>query len=94
MFSRLDVKGAYWHVRLDQRTCFLTTRITPFGRFRWTRLAFGLKVSREIFQKFLDGVLTDLDGTFPIADDIIAAGCGTSDAEAAANEEKKEEKTV
>jgi hypothetical protein len=50
--------------------------ITPFGRYRWSRLPFGLKVSSEIFQRKLTEVLGDIDGIFTIADDIIVTGCG------------------
>ena len=45
IFSILDVKEAYWHVRLDEASNKLTTMITPFGRYMWKRLLFGLKVS-------------------------------------------------
>ena len=50
-FSKLDVKEAYWRVVLDETSSKLTTMITPFGRCKWNRLPFGLKVSSEIFQK-------------------------------------------
>ena len=53
VFSKLDVLEAYWHVRLDKESSKLTTMITPFGRYRWKRLPFGLKVSSEIFQRKL-----------------------------------------
>ena len=53
-FSKLDVKEAYWHVRLDEASRKLTTMITPFGRYMWKRLPFGLKVSSEIFQRKID----------------------------------------
>ena len=52
VFSKLDVKQAYWHVRLDKESSLLTIMITPFGRYSWARLPFGLKVSSEIFQFF------------------------------------------
>ena len=42
--------------------------ITPFGRYRWARLPFGLKVSSEIFQRKLTEAVGDLNGTFTIAD--------------------------
>ena len=57
VFSKLDVREAYWHVRLDEESSKLTTMITPFGRYRWKRLPFGLKVSSEIFQRKLDEAL-------------------------------------
>ena len=51
IFSRLDMESAFWHVKLDEASSDLTTMTTPFGRYRWKRLPFGLKVSSEIFQK-------------------------------------------
>ena len=38
LFTKLDVKEAYWYVRLDDKSSQLTTMITPFGRSRWLRL--------------------------------------------------------
>ena len=35
IFSKLDVKEAYWHVRLDEAFSKPTTMITPFGRYMW-----------------------------------------------------------
>ncbi|CAB3978194.1 Hypothetical predicted protein [Paramuricea clavata] len=33
VFSKLDVKQAYWHVQLDNESSLLITMITPFGRY-------------------------------------------------------------
>ena len=41
IFSKLDVKEAYWQVRLDEASSKLTTMITSFGRYMWKRLPFG-----------------------------------------------------
>ena len=82
LLSKLDVKEAFWHVRLDETSSKLTTMITPFGRFRWARLPFGLKVSSEIFQRKLTEALNGLDGISPIIDDIIIAGCGQTEEDA------------
>ena len=60
-------------VKLNENSNRLTTMITPFGRYRWARLPFGLKVSSEIFQRKLTEAVGDLNGTFTIADDIIIA---------------------
>lgn len=89
VFSKLDVKDAFWHVKLDQDSSLLTTMITPFGRYRWTRLPFGLKVSSEIFQRKLNEAIGDLDGVFVIADDIIVAGCGETHMEAVNDNQTK-----
>ena len=81
IFSKLDVKQAYWHARLDEASSKLTKMITPFGRYMWKRLPFGLKVSSEIFQRKIDEALGDLDGVFNIVDDVVIVGCGNSDAQ-------------
>ncbi|XP_064622356.1 uncharacterized protein K02A2.6-like [Lineus longissimus] len=92
VFSKVDVKNAFWHVRLDEESSLLCAMITPFGRFKWRRLPFGLKVSSEIFQKRLTEALSGLEGVFTIADDIAVAGCGTSKSEALQDNDAKLEK--
>lgn len=82
VFSKCDGREAYWHVKLDSKSGDLTTMITAFGRYKWERLPFELKVSSEIFQRKLNEALGDLDDIFTIADDIIVAGCGDTDQEA------------
>ena len=67
---------------MDEESSFLTTFNTPFGRFRWLRLPFGIKVSSEIFQKHLNQVLEGLVGVVCIADDIVVYGCGETMEEA------------
>ena len=76
IFTKLDVKEAFHHVRLGEQSSKLTTMITPFGRLCWLRLPFGLSVSSEIFQRKLHEALCDLSSTFVIADDITVVGCG------------------
>jgi len=73
------VQEAYWHIRIDEESSLLTTMITPFGRYRWARLPFGLNVSSEIFQRRLNEALSDLEGIFTIADDIIIVSCGVDE---------------
>ena len=82
IFSKFDVHEAYWYVQLDDEASYLTTMITPFGRYRWLRLPFGLKVSSEIFQRRMTEALGDLPQTFCIADDIIVVGQGQNDSDA------------
>ena len=37
VFSTTDAKSAFWHLKLDEESSYLTTFETPFGRFRWMR---------------------------------------------------------
>ena len=74
VFSVCDLKQGYHHVELDEESSYLTTFATPFGRFRWLRLPFGLNVSSEIFQKRLCLALEGLNGIQCVADDVIIYG--------------------
>ena len=89
VFSKLDVKEAFWHIRLDEDSSRMTTMITPFGRYRWQRLPFGLKVSSEVFQKRLTDALCDLEGVVCVADDIIVVGVGETKEKAEKDHDRK-----
>ena len=60
VFSTVDLRSGYWHCVLDEESSLLTTFATPFGRYRWCRLPFGLSVSSEIFQKRVNQALAGL----------------------------------
>ena len=47
---------------------------TPWGKYRWLRLPFGLKIASDVFQERLDRVLRLLKGVHGIADDILTHG--------------------
>ena len=36
IFSKIDVKHAFWHVQLASQSSLLTPMITSFGQYRWT----------------------------------------------------------
>lgn len=74
VFSKMDAKSGYWSVQLHPESQLLTTFNSPFGRFCFNRLPFGLKVSQDIFQQAMDQVLQDLPGVVAIADDITVYG--------------------
>ena len=87
IFSKLDVREAYWQVMLDQESSKLTTMITPYRRYRWKRLPFGLNVSSDpIFQRKLDEALEGLGGVFSVVDNVVIAGCGQTMDEARVEE--------
>jgi Reverse transcriptase (RNA-dependent DNA polymerase) len=50
-FSLLDITHAYWSIRLDEESSYLCTFGTPFGRYRFLRLPFGISSSQDIFQQ-------------------------------------------
>ena len=74
LFTKLDAKNGYWNVKLDEESSFLTTFNTPFGRYRFLRLPFGLKVSQDIFQCLMDDAYQNCHGAVNIADDVVVYG--------------------
>ena len=74
VFSKLDAKAGYWSVQLEEDSQPLTTFRTPFGRYCWKRLPFGLRVSQDIFQARMDEILEGLSGVVGIADDVAVFG--------------------
>ena len=49
VFSKLDAKAGYWSIHLDEKSQHLTTFRTPFRRYCWKRLPFGLNVSQDLY---------------------------------------------
>ena len=52
----------------------MITFSTMYGRYRYTRLPFGINCSGDLFQQKMDDVLEGLENVFNTADDIIVAG--------------------
>ena len=73
-FTVKDAMSGFWHVPLDLRSSLLTTFNMLWGKYRWLRMPFGLKVSGDVFQERLDKVLRLVPGVLGIADDIVIHG--------------------
>ena len=76
IFSLLDVKSGFWHIKLTEESSLLTTFHTPFGRYKYKRLPFGINSAPEIFQRKMHEVVEGLSGTEVVADDFLIYGCG------------------
>ena len=76
VFSSLDASSGYWQLPLSEESSLLTTFITPFGRYRFTRVPFGISSASEIFQRVVSTLLDiqSLDGVAVYQDDIIISG--------------------
>ena len=72
VFSTLDLKDGYWQIQLDDDSSLLCTFNTPFGRYRFTRMSFGIKSVSEVFQK-RNEAFSGIPGIHIVADDIIIA---------------------
>ena len=94
VFTTLDLKNGFWHLKLDEESSTLTTFSTPFGRYRWKVLPFGIAPAPEIFQKNVQANVADLDGVLNVADDLLVYGKGDTDEEAMADHDKKLKKLL
>ena len=76
IFTVMDAKDGFWQVELDDDSSYLTTFWTPFGRYRWKRMPFGLSTSSEEFQRRQAEALEGIPGTVSIVDDVLIFGKG------------------
>ena len=76
VFTILDVRNGFWHVVLDEPSSFITTFHTPFGRYRWKRMPFGICSAPEVFQRRMHELIEGLNGVEVIADDFVTVGFG------------------
>ena len=62
VFTKVDCKDGYWQIKLTEESSLLTTFATPFGRYKWNRMPFGISPASEIFQLRLHEAVESLDG--------------------------------
>ena len=88
VFSVLNAKNGFWHVKLDEESSHLTTFHTLFGCYRWCRMPFGISSAPEGFQHHMHELIEGLSGIEVAADDFIVAGFGDTLEEAFRDQNK------
>ena len=73
-FSKMDANSAFWQRKLSDESRLLTTFLTPWGRFCFNRLPYGISTGSEQFQKCMSEKLEGLEGVEVLIDDIIVHG--------------------
>ena len=74
VFSKLDANSGFWQIPLEKSSRLLTTFITPFGRFHFNRLPFGISSAPEHFKKWMSAILSGLDDFVCQMDDVLVFG--------------------
>ena len=73
VFSKLDANSGFCQIPLAEKSRHLTTFITPFGRFCFNKMPFGISAP-EHFQKRMNEILSGLPGALCLIDDILIYG--------------------
>ena len=67
-----STSSGFWQMELASSD--LTTFMTPFGRFRWNRVPFGLNNAPEMFKRKMVQIFGDIMGVEIYFDDMAIAG--------------------
>ena len=78
VFSVLNAKTGFWQMQLTEQSSYLTTFNSPFERYRWRRMPFGISIALEVWQQKMNEVVEGLSGIEVIADDFLICGFGAS----------------
>ena len=68
IFSKLDANCGFWQIPLSLESHPLTTFITPFGRYHFNKLPFGISSAPELFQRRMNAIVEGL------IDDVLVVG--------------------
>ena len=74
IFSKLDANSGFWQIPLLKTSRPLTCFITPFGRYQYNKLPFGISSAPEHFQKRMSAILSGLEGFVCQMDDVLVFG--------------------
>ena len=88
-FGCADLCSGYWQIPLTEASSYLTCFNTPFGRYRWLRMPFGLNCASEEYQRRMHEALEGLDGVKVFVDDILVYGQGKDNEEASRDHDRK-----
>ena len=70
-FSTLDLCAGYHHIPLDKSSIPKTAFNSPFGKFEYIKVPFGLAQAPAYFQELMTGILKDFPFAIAYLDDII-----------------------
>ena len=70
-FSTLDLRAGYHHIPLDQSSIPKTAFNSPFGKYEYVKVPFGLAQAPAYFQELMTRILRDFDLAIAYLDDII-----------------------
>ena len=70
-FTTLDLQAGYHHIPLEKPSIPKTAFNSPFGKFEYVKVLFGLAQAPAYFQELMFGILKDFPFAIAYLDDII-----------------------
>ena len=70
-FSKLDASQGFYNLQLDEKSTKLCTVATPFGRYSFLRMPFGIASAPEIFHAKIAQLFENIAGVKVSMDDIV-----------------------
>lgn len=70
-FTKLDLKKGFWQIKIEEESRKYLTMGTPWGRYSYTRLPFGLASAPELFQDKISSLLSHFQNVEVSMDDVI-----------------------
>ncbi|KAG5887774.1 hypothetical protein JTB14_035121 [Gonioctena quinquepunctata] len=70
-FTKLDTNSGFYQIKLGKKSQTSTTFITPFGRYFFKRVPFGINCGPEYFSILLNRILFGIKGVISHIDDIL-----------------------
>lgn len=60
VFSKLDLKNAFFHLRVSEESIKYTSFVTPSGQYEFLKAPFGLSICPKYFTRFINIIFRDL----------------------------------
>jgi len=60
IFTSLDLKNGFHHVRMNETSIPYTSFVTPIGQYEYLRMPFGLSNSPRVFNRYIQFIFHDL----------------------------------
>lgn len=69
-FTKLDCEKGFWQIKVSKRTSEYLVISTPWGRYRYLRMPFGISSAPEVFSQVMTSTLENIDNCEVAMDDI------------------------
>lgn len=73
-FTKLDASQGFWQLKLHKDSTRYCTFNTPFGRYSFLRMPFGISSAPEVFHRAMEHIIEGIEGVRVYVDDIVLWG--------------------